>query len=269
MLADSIEPTSLPQYVANDRFAFQQKVDGERVLIRVTPEGAVIPLDRRGEPKAKGLPSGVRKALGSLTEGPWLLDGELLGDELWLFDIALAGDLILSTSSYRYRHSVLQALMLSWRPKSVRFLPTAWTPEDKVALVRAVLEAGGEGIIVRDTEGRYMAGRRAPVLLKAKFVKTMDVVVTGRGCDGKDNLSIAVYDQGRLVDLGTVTAMAGDGPTLQPGQVCEVRYLYANLSPEGPRLVQVTLPKLRTDKVPHECTLDQAKWLNRTVVTWT
>jgi hypothetical protein len=137
-----------------------------------------------------------------------------------------------------------------------------------VALVRAVLQVGGEGIIVRDQEAPYESGRRTSALRKAKFIKTMDVVVTARGRDGKDNLSIGVYDGDRLVDLGTVTAMAGDGPTLQVGQVCEVRYLYAHLSPDGPRLIQVTMPRLRTDKLPAECTLDQARWLSRTVVSW-
>jgi ATP-dependent DNA ligase len=268
MLATPIEQASLLEFVSDPRFVFEQKLDGERVLTRVQ-DGAVVPLDRSGNVKAKGLPSRVVRTLSTLP-GEFVLDGELLHNgEYWLFDLVQAGEVVGPDQPYQVRRRCLEELGRSWqRDSCVALLSQAVTPEEKVALVRAVIEAGGEGIIVRDLDARYEPGRRTPALRKAKFIKTMDVIVTGRGQDGKNNLTIAVYDGDRLVDLNPVTAMAGDGPSLLVGQVCEVRYLYANMTPEGPRLIQVTMPKLRTDKHPSECTLDQARWLSRSVVSW-
>lgn len=72
--------------------------------------------------------------------------------------------------------------------------------------------------------------------------------------DGKQNLRLAVYRDGKKVDVGDCTARAGDGLAIKKGDVVEVRYLYVGANG---RLYQPTFPKIRDDKAPHECTWDQ------------
>lgn len=259
MLATSIPLDGIDAYVANDEMVAQQKVDGDRLMV-VVEDGRVTPLNRDGVPRSNPVPRKVLRQFESLP-GTWCFDGELL-DELWLFDLPVAGDAVAPSMAYEFRLSVLERFFASWKPDSVvRLLPTARTQWSKRSLIDQVLSSRHEGIMFRDLGAPYASGKRSRRMLKAKVVKTADCVVTGVNVEGRNNCHVSLFEQGQLIEVGSC-AMLGK-PTVVPGDVVEVKYLYADTAR---RLVQAAFLQVRHDKAPTECTIDQLVYTNRSVI---
>jgi ATP-dependent DNA ligase len=99
------------------------------------------------------------------------------------------------------------------------------------------------------------------MILKAKFTKTADVVVHEVRPEGRNNCTFRLFNNGRPVPAGSCSLEAR--PNVRPGDVIEVRYLYA--SDEG-LLYQPTMLRIRTDKSPGECTVDQLQYTDRSII---
>lgn len=269
MLAGSVNPRELPKYCENDRWAAEQKIDGMRLVIETTDTGANF-LNRKGETFKQYLPADLAQKMGTLGAG-FVLDGELVEDTrgrrtLFLFDLldTPAGTTV--QKPFKLRRNLLEHVCSIWSQPGVEILPSYTGRIEKLSLAKTLLGNGGEGVMVRDQEGIYVPGLRSPALLKAKFVKTVDCIVLGKGRNGKDNVVLGLHnDVGTIVDIGEVTALAGDGATLEEGEVCEIQYLYA-VDPARPRLVQPTRPTRRTDKTPDECLMSQIQFTSKTVL---
>jgi ATP-dependent DNA ligase/DNA-binding MarR family transcriptional regulator len=259
MLATPIPLDGIGPYVANEKMVAQQKIDGDRLMV-VVDNGRVTPLNRKGDRYSNPLPSKVLRQFQGLP-GRWCFDGELL-DELWLFDLPVAGDAVTPSMPYEFRLSVLERFFASWRPDPVvRLLPTARTQWAKRSLIDQVLSSRHEGIIFRDLDAPYTSGKRSLRMVKAKVVKTIDCVVTGVHVDGKNNCHVSLFENGQLVEVGSC-AMLGK-PDVIVGDVVEVKYLYADTAR---RLVQSAFLRVRDDKAPTECTIDQLVFTNRSVI---
>lgn len=122
---------------------------------------------------------------------------------------------------------------------------------------------GLEGVILKRADSRYDRGNRSPNWLKAKFVVTAEVVVLAVRDDGKESASLGMVSGSKVIEVGRCSLIGK--PNVIPGDVVEVRYLYA-LNPARPRLYQPTLLRVRTDKSVEECTLDQLRFTNKTVM---
>lgn len=259
-LAQSIELRHLPRYLEDDKFNCQQKLDGQRVLVEIV-DGKVVPFNRNGDPRPAGLPVPIKECLQQSLQGHWALDGEMIGDTYWVFDLLRALEVVSPSTPCAHRLHVLEEFFTVWQPPPcIQVVPRACTAEDKKALAKKVYESGGEGLILRDATRPYHEGRRTSDILKAKFVKTVDAIVLEKGCDGKDNLVLGVYrDESAFaagekpIEIAHCTALSGDGAKVQIGDVVEVTYLTWS----GTRLVQPTRPVFRTDKRPNECLLSQ------------
>ncbi len=271
MLCSPIEVDSLRNY-QGDEWEWSQKVDGRRVLTELI-DGRVTPLNRSGG--AADLPAMMSTVLARTLAGmPDLaLDGELVGTrgnhELWLFDLPHLDGMIEPASPYHHRRAALEALHGITGDELDRFhihlLPVARTLEDKLRLLRGVTESGAEGIVVKHLDHPYRPGDRSLQSLKAKFVKTIDCVVSALGIDGKRNLGLEVYDpDGTPVNVGEVSALTGDGARCKVGDIVAVTYLYATVDRKlyGPP----TRPMLRHDKAAAECTSDQLSFTDRAIV---
>jgi ATP-dependent DNA ligase len=265
-LAQSIEPSRLLTYAADDNYWFQQKVDGVRAVI-VCENGTVTAYNRNGAPLTKEVPHSILPALKPLAASLVVLDGEVVEGAMWLFDVPTFGGSVSLRSSYEDRYAALTTIHATLGSNELRLLPTAKTHDEKLMLARDVLAAGLEGIIVRAKTAPYCPGLRTDTLLKAKFTKDADCVVMAVNLDGKTNMRLGVYDtSGTLVSVGECTGLAGDGPTIcsknMIGAVVKVRYL----SMYNKRLYQPNLPTLRTDKAPDQCTIDQFVTTDRRVL---
>lgn len=155
------------------------------------------------------------------------------------------------------------------------------------AYLQSVLEKGLEGVVAKRKGSQYEEGLRTGSWLKIKKLKTCDCVIFGytKGSESRGAtfgaLLLGVYDNGKPVYLGkvgtgftqemirTLTGKfekiktdnapfkpeAGDVVTwLQPKLVCEVAYQVAT---RELRLRMARFKRLRDDKPPEQCTLDQ------------
>lgn len=273
MLAASTDPAKLVTYAQDDNWWFQQKVDGVRAVF-ICEDGQVKPLNRNGVTLTKEVPRQVLAAFKPLaTGGTVVVDGELVEGAFWAFDLPIFGSAISWRSAYADRYEALKLVVSRLAVPEVRLLDAAQDTPTKLTLARDVLAAGLEGIIMRDKRSPYVPGARVDTLQKVKFVKHVDCVVMAVNLDGKQNMRLGVYDaKGTLVSIGECTGLSGDGPTIcdglpgnpnaYVGSVVEVRYL----SVYHHRLYQPNMPRIRTDKAPNECTIDQLRLTNRRVL---
>jgi ATP-dependent DNA ligase len=253
--------------VLDEDYAFSPKLDGKRALIEADA-GNLRAHGRDGQPI--NLPAELEQELYRLpNEGRFVLDGEYMhSGRLFLFDLIEVIDergvvMVSADQDYDWRYKVLKALceVTEWDNPGgiVNLLRDLRTPSTKQALLADIIENnGGEGVVARRLNSPYQSGKRSSNSLKWKLKRTVDCVVMDRGSDGKDSLTLGVYKAGVLTMIGKVSALTGDGPSAKVGDVVEVSY--QNFT--GQRLYQPTLPKLRTDKAPLDCTMDQLTTVN-------
>ena len=261
MLATQVDVEALPSLVDDDAWMLDQKLDGQRRLVAIV-DARPQAFGRRGT-SAK-LPRQVERDLSVLSGGEWLVDGELMDDVFWVFDVvrAPAGH-ITETTPYAVRRRALDGIAPHITTGSVHVLPCAAEKVDKDALVGAVRTLGCEGVVARHIEGAYEFGDRSRTMLKAKFFRDIDVVVTRVRVDGKENFGIGLVREGEVIEIGTCSALFRGLAPVEVGQVLTVHYLYAN---ERGHLQHPTRPKVRNDKAPEECTFDQLIFRSRSIV---
>jgi ATP-dependent DNA ligase len=242
---------------------FTQKLDGKRILAVVdSNERPAIVLYGRSGQLIRPLPGPLIEALRRLPEGRYVLDGELMLDGVYyLFDAPQLwpkhNNLVDITTPYAHRAEVLDGLAAHvWAADPrVQVLPRAATPEDKLKMFRLLREQRAEGVVCRQLTGSYLPGKRSPSMVKIKFVKTADCFVDRMSGKGKDSFVLAVYNEdGTKVDVGLVSRLVGDARYAQIRDVLEVQYLTFTASR---RMREPTNPRLRPDKAPAECKLDQ------------
>jgi ATP-dependent DNA ligase len=252
---------NLDQYIHDPQWAFEQKIDGHRVLMHVI-DGQPVPVNRKGE--VKKVPQLIFDAFHTEAfMGHWAFDGELIDKEFVVFDVPLVPKLITPNDRYSERRKVLDQLFGMWSAPAVIKLPWALSVEEKTTLMHAVKNMSGEGLMLKKLDSVYYTGRKSFTNLKCKFRADIDCVVMELGRGGKANMVLGVYRDGELVEVGDCGALTGDGPRVKVGDVVCVTYLYATTDN---RLFQPTMPKIRTDKLPTECTFDQLKYTSRTVL---
>jgi ATP-dependent DNA ligase len=267
MLARPLDLRQVDSYLTNDDWVAQQKLDGDRILI-LARDGKVQALNREGTPRRNRVPRRVLDQFQCFASmpGTWCFDGELMtSGELWLFDLPAAGDGVgAGDQPFSFRYAVLERFMAAgtWpTDPCVRLLPIARTTEAKQTLFSELRERGAEGLVFRHHDGPYRAGKRSDMMLKAKFTFTVDAVVHEVRPDGRNNCTYRLFDNGTWVPAGSCSLEAR--PEVRPGDVIEVRALYA--SAEG-LLYQPVMLRVRHDKSPTECTVDQLRFTDRSIV---
>lgn len=256
MLANTAEPTTVTALLADDAWCAQAKLDGERFVIEVA-NGSVAVYNRQGQPKTSNVSEAVLAPFRQLATGRWVVDGELVGRKLWLFDMVAAGGHLAATAPFSARYTALTTVLseLGCDEKLVGLVATSTGSLAKTDLLDAAVTESREGVIFRRVAGTYQPGRRSAAMLKHKLVKTADCIVVAVQTGGKANASLAVHgSHGRLVALGTVSTI-GKGPIAE-GDVVEVRFLYV-VDPSHPRMFQPRLLGVRTNKSAAECSIDQ------------
>lgn len=261
MLADILPPADLAHVLGSSAWVAQSKLDGDRVVVEVI-DGVVSVLNRSGQPKVKNVGEAHLAPFRVLTAGRWAFDGEVVGRKLWLFDMPAAGlfhdEVVPFSKRYDTLTVTLRALGIDADDEHIGLVKTTSGTEAKKALLAESEAAGKEGVIFRSTVGSYEHGRRSVNLLKHKFVKEADCVVTAVGVGGKQNIEVGVYNgRGEMQVVGQVTTIGkSDGTGFAVGEVVEVRFLYVT-NAEHPRLYQPRIMRKRHDKVAAECSIAQ------------
>jgi predicted DNA-binding WGR domain protein len=256
MLAETVEPARVDTLVDDDSWCAQLKLDGERFVVEVV-DGTVAVWNRQGQPKTSNVAEAIVGPFRHLTSGRWVFDGEVVGRKLHLFDIVDAGGAVNAATPFVDRYATLAAVVeaLGADADAVGIVGCAFSSADKAALLEKVADEQREGVIFRKNDASYQAGRRAAVLLKHKLVKAADCVVVATGVNGKENASVAVFDDtGQQVVVGSVSTI-GKG-TVTVGDVVEVQFLYV-VDPAFPRMFQPRIIRVRNDKTAAECLIGQ------------
>ncbi len=265
-LLTPIDDAELETFLADDTMIAQQKIDGQRVLAHVGPDELVV-TNRDGQ-KTK-VTMRAFDGLAYLPHGT-IVDGELLDDGYWLFDVLQFGDADLRERGYLERWGVLDGELEPALTGDVRVVPIAAGKAAKRKLHDRLRAAGAEGLVFKHRDAPYTSGRPASggTQRKHKFIKSADVVILENA--GNAYL-MAVYDGTQLFEVGKVFAGttnasrkaldAALGKCRMP--ICEVRYLYAT---DDHQLYQPVFVRTRDDKAAKQCLRAQLLTTCRNVV---
>jgi bifunctional non-homologous end joining protein LigD len=250
-LCNPIAAEAVKDYLADPAYWMQEKFDGKRILLRKDSQ-SIVGINRKG--LVVGLPEPIVQAAQQYNES-FLLDGECLGDVLYVFDLlALDGDSMFPWP-YSKRLEMLQRLLLAIKPH-LPIVPTAVHQTQKSKLLLKLRGASKEGVVFKRHDAPYTAGRPASggTWLKYKFTATGSFLVST--INDKRSVGLEVCDGIERIQVGNVTVPANKKvPKL--GDIIEVRYLYAF---RGGSLFQPVFLHVRDDLETNECRLSQLKY---------
>lgn len=291
----------LDAHIADPDWHAEPKYDGVRAIVHITARGIHVTGGGGGELKSTRAmpvvdklktalrPHADRLAADMRAHGrdDWhlALDGEVLRDPVdryVVFDLPVAlPNWDVGDAPWELRRSARDQLIDTLDHPLIVHAETADTTEAKQELADRMWRRGGEGLVVKHTQGKYRPGKRVDHMLKAKFTSTADCIVLergpGNGRNGTGNwLRLGVYkpvdgldEQGgirigpsveithELVEIGRCSTIGK--PYAKQGDVVEVKYLYRGA---GGKLVQPTMLRVRDDKAADECSLDQFRDAN-------
>lgn len=263
-LLSPIEDHELDEFLADDEMIAQQKIDGMRVLVTIGDE--LVITNREGQKTDKV----TKTAFGGLAYLPHgtIVDGELLDDGYWLFDVLQFGDDDVRERGYLERWGLLDNEVEPALTGDIKIVPIAVGKKKKKALHDKLRGAGAEGIVFKHRDAPYTPGR-GTTQRKHKFIKSCDVVILENA--GNAYL-MAVYDGKKLFEVGKVFAGTTNASrraldaALGSGQkpIAEVRYLYAS---DDHQLYQPVFVRTRDDKPAKQCVRGQLLTTCRTVMT--
>lgn len=253
-LLNAIEKSDVMRLCHEPAFAAQEKIDGERRLLE-RKDGVVRGINRKGLYVAVTEP--VMEAVSILLDGNFVLDGEIIGDKYFAFDLIEndSGDLL--HLPYRERLELLQEWFESPTVQdAIVLVSTAYSTADKLALVESTKMKSGEGVVFKNLNAGYNAGRpnSGGNALKFKFYQTCSAIVS-LVSEGKRSVGLSLYDNGKIVSIGNVT-IPPNQPIPPVNAVVEVRYLYAY---PGGSLFQPLYLGMRLDIDATECVVTQLK----------
>jgi bifunctional non-homologous end joining protein LigD len=248
-LLNPIDDGALDALLNDPRYVLQEKYDGKRVMIRRTATG-VEGANRRGLLIA--LPEAVASAAARIP-GTYLVDGELVGEKFYAFDVLERAGHDLRGFGYETRYESLCALLAGAEPP----LLLATCPADKRAALARVKAARGEGVVFKDRLAPYSAGRPSSggPQLKYKLVTTATCRVVGSN-GTKRSVALEVRDGDQWVAIGNVTIPV-NAAVPRAGALVEVEYLYAH---RGGSLFQPVFLGERDDLDDGAATADQLKY---------
>jgi ATP-dependent DNA ligase len=253
MFLDLSEIRNPELYLGHPSYILQQKADGVRIGLWVK-DGRVRGLSKRHTPLS--VPKPVRTALAAFSSDSFVVEGELVGDHLWLFDIWAWGEVDLSAQSLENRLSLLRVFDILNSPH-LHVLPH-WKGAQKRLAFQTLRDHRAEGVVFKHlTEPHWH---------KHKFVATVDVVVMGNRPDRRDSKVVGLYRDGELVEVGHCTAYQNDLRYGRPGDVFELKVLGVT---DDNRLREPTNPRRRYDKLAEDCGWDQLESARKTKELYT
>ncbi len=263
-LLNVIDEADVEALLRDPNWVLQEKYDGHRRMLRRTSD-ETIGINRKG--LVTGLPETVRTSLTVIeSSGPLILDGELMGDVMAVFDVLEHGGQDLRAQPYAKRLQVLALIQeqLSQGGYPGMFVAyTARTEESKRALYAQLKEQGLEGGVFKHIDSAYVPGRpnSGGNQLKRKFTHSASFVVKSNHAT-KRSVGLSLCDaEGKISDVGNCTIPSNyEIPAV--GAVVEVEYLYAF---PGGSVFQPQYKGTRDDIEAAECTLTQLHFKAGTV----
>jgi bifunctional non-homologous end joining protein LigD len=252
-LLNPVDEEQLPDLLQSTNHWLQEKLDGRRLLLRKA--GAEVTGINR-----MGLTVAVPETLVSSANGcpvDMLMDGESIGDQLHVFDVLQIGQEDLRSRPYRERYVRLMNLLMTFSHRHLALVPAVLAPERKHQEFERLRASGAEGVVFKEMDAPYTAGRPAAggTQLKHKFCDTASLIVGS--LNAARSVSLLLFAGDKVVPAGNVT-IPPNHAVPSPGSIVECRYLYA--FPESGRLFQPVYLGTREDISAEECTTSQLKF---------
>ncbi len=247
-LLNFIEESEAESLISDRSWWAQEKYDGKRMLIRKTD--TVTAINRRG------LSVGAADAALNCAAGieqTFLIDGEAVGEKLFVFDLLEISGKDIRSESYSKRMALLESLGLK---EPLVMVETAKNKKEKQQFYDRLKSSGAEGIVFKKHSASYTAGRpnRGGSQVKFKFCDTASVIVTK--INEKRSVAMALMDGEKRVPVGNVTIPPNK--EIPPvNSIAEVRYLYAY---RDGSLYQPVYIGIRDDMEAEDCSILQLKY---------
>lgn len=227
-LLNNIDEEDLDDYFDSGDWCMQEKKDGKRFLLR-RQAGVLEAINRKG--LLVGFPQAIQDRLMGI-KSDFVLDGELIGEVLWIFDILEYGNKDVRNQSYDERHTLLIEVLIGLDAdgSAIQIVPTVFSPVKKRKVFEAIKEKRGEGVVFKRLSAPYKVGRpnSGGDQLKFKFKATATCQVSGHNEKGKRSVHIQALDGKVLVDVGKVTVLPNfNMPNV--GALVEIEYLYRHV----------------------------------------
>lgn len=252
-LLTEIDENEVVNMVACDGYCGQEKHDGKRLSIRYF-HGDVSAFNKKG--KLCDYPVKFKEALTEIsnTSGlkSFLIDGELVKDQYFAFDMLNENDRPIGHLDYESRLESLSKL-LEDTDTCIHLVYTAVTLEEKKELIQRLYDEHREGIVFKRLTAPYSAGRGED-WWKYKFYATASFIVLR--VNTKRSVALGILDGEEIKDVGNCTIPPNkDIPSKD--DIIEVRYLYAY---KGGKIYQPTYLEPREDVTADECVISQLKY---------
>ncbi len=229
-LLNNIEEEDLDEYFDDPEFCMQEKKDGRRILLRSTTEGLEA-INRKG--LRVGFPKIIETSLSSsLFSQDYILDGELIGEIFYAFDLLKWDGIDICNLGYgdRYKMLLQKLVDIDTEGSPIQLVETVFTTSSKRAVFKNLKEKGAEGVVFKLLIAPYKAGRpnSGGDQLKFKFTNNCTCQVSAYDKKGKRSVYIQMLDGKKLVDVGKVTILPNfEVPKI--GTLVEVKYLYRHV----------------------------------------
>ena len=234
------------------KLGVEPKIDGARMFLMTGEKNSVLASKHNGVIPA---PDHLVVPRHSIFDCEYKRDTK----QLFIFDVLRLADADLTYLNYRDRRDALRAAKME-RPFNVRILDyQIMTAADHIeAAYDDALSRGYEGVMAKDATSYY---GQPSTWLKLKLFETVDLVVVAPVPGKQDCWRVGAFDEKRnLVEVSDASSPKKevDVSKIKPGSVLEVRY---QPTVGYTALRHPTIIRIRSDKTPEECTVDQMPWL--------
>lgn len=253
-LLNSVEEAEVERLLDDPNWFMQEKLDGRRMLLE--KDGThIIPVNKKGFASSAPL-----TVLGSAQRLKYncALDGESIGDYLYVFDLLELGGEDLRSQPFEQRYIALLNLIAGSHTRHIQIVQCFTTAKDKRSWLNTFKLKQAEGVVFKDKRAPYTAGRphSGGTQLKHKFIASLSAVVTALNPQRSVTVGLLDLTTG-WHPIGNVTIPANHKvPAV--GTVVEVQYLYAFT--QSRKLFQPVYQGERRDVEQTECLITQLKF---------
>jgi bifunctional non-homologous end joining protein LigD len=250
-LLNPVDEDEIERLINSPDYCGQEKLDGRNFTFRKLDNGAITTINKKGFIVATPC-AWMADSLRTTTA--FTLPGEGIGDTLYAHDLLRLGTTNWRQMGYKDRYIRLKAFLWELKPQNIKLVFTAWTPAEKRALYEKLKAENREGMVFKRIDAPFSEGRpnSGGDQLKVKFYATLSALVKRRNARRSVTLELENQD-GQLVEIGKVT-IPPNKEIPEPGDVVEVRYLYAYHNTNC--LYQTIYLGKRDDVDADECTFE-------------
>lgn len=262
-LLNPIEDKGVHFCLAQDDWYAQPKLDGVRFLLK-KQDNHLIGYNRKGIQIATPIEiSESVRASDAYYDGGcanFLIDGELIGNVYYVFDILEHDDGCVRDYSLENRMTILRTLFEDIEGDHIKLVDVVVGKKEKTRLYDQLQKDNKEGIVFKNRFANYTPGRPSSGgnYLKNKFYSTASCFVSEINAKRSVRLSVIDKTGGRpvWVSIGNCTIPVNH-PIPSPGEIVEIKYLYAY---KNGSLYQPIYLGVRSDLDQNDANLEQLKF---------